>query len=281
MANAQNNINPIVNPVQASGVSTYYVRFTKNGICPNVGTITLTIKTPKKSTILVDKTICANQKTTLDAGAGFDAYLWNTGATTQEITNVTAGNYWVQLTFNGCSYQQSVQVVTSPLPEITAIDIKNKTVTITVVGGVPPYQYSLDGVQWQSSNVFDNIEWGNYTIFVKDSLNCDIIRRPFTIINLINAITPNGDGDNETLDYSSLLQKQEPYLEIFDRYGAAIFKGNAGNRFVWDGTVYGRPVPTATYWYIVSWKEFGGNTRVQYHSWLLVKNRNDNYFKGK
>ncbi|MBS1573294.1 MAG: hypothetical protein JST62_12935, partial [Bacteroidetes bacterium] len=53
------------------------------------------------------------------------------------------------------------------------------------------------------------------------------------------------------------------------------------NRFVWDGAIYGRPVPRATYWSIVSWTEFGGNTCVQCHSWLLVKNRNDNYFKGK
>ena len=281
IADANNNTNPI-NPIQnTNGNSTYYIRFTKNGVCPNVGTLKITIKTPKKSDTLLDKTVCENEKTNLDAGPGFEAYLWNTGATTQEIQNVGAGNYWVELTFNGCKYKQMVEIISNPIPQITSVGIKNGEVTVGVIGGTPPYEYSLDGNQWQNSNVFSHLDWGNYTVFVKDKYACKILRFPFTIISLTNAITPNGDGVNDILDFSALLNKNEASLNIFDRYGAIVFKGSTANRFIWDGTILGRPVPTATYWYLVEWKEFGSKTIIQYHSWLLVKNRNDGYIKIK
>lgn len=47
--------------------------------------------------------------------------------------------------------------------------LSNGTITVTVNGGVGPYQYSLDGVTWQSSNVFTNLPGGTYTVYVKDS----------------------------------------------------------------------------------------------------------------
>ena len=279
--NAQLGTNPISSQTVINGLTSVFIRFTKTGLCPNIATLQLDIKTPKKSDVLLDKVICSNEKTDLDAGSGFENYLWSTGATTQQISNVGPGNYWVELTFNGCVYKQLVEVSTLPLPEITAIDIKDGDVTVIVIGGNPPYQYSLDGQNWQSSNVFLDLDWGNYTVYVKDRTACNIINKPFTIINLINAITPNGDGVNETLDYSSLLQKTDPSLKIFDRYGNEIFRGNASNRFIWDGRIYGRPVPTATYWYIIEWKELGSSIQIRHTSWLLVKHRNDNYFKGK
>ncbi|CEJ70855.1 hypothetical protein BN1195_03194 [Chryseobacterium oranimense G311] len=66
-----------------------------------------------------------------------------------------------------------------------------------------------------------------------------------------------------------------PNLEfrIFDRYGAEVFRGSPSNRYIWDGRMGGRPVPTATYWYFITWTEYGTSTSVKYTSWLLVKNK--------
>jgi hypothetical protein len=83
------------------------------------------------------------------------------------ITNVPVGSYWVELTFNGCVYRQYVTVTESPLPMITSIEINGSTVTVGVSGGTPPYEYSLDGVSWQFSNVFNNVPRGGHTVFVK------------------------------------------------------------------------------------------------------------------
>ncbi|MBW7675731.1 T9SS type B sorting domain-containing protein [Chryseobacterium chendengshani] len=275
LADAQNDTAAISGAVTLTGTHTYFIRFEKIGFCPNVGSIRITLKIPKKSDILVDKLICPKTKTTLDAGSGFTAYLWSTGATTPSITNVAAGNYWVDLTFDGCIYRQFVNVSESVLPVISSIDINGSTVTIGVTGGVPPYEYSLDNNSWQSSNVFNNVPIGTHKIYVRDAQKCEVVEKTFVIINLINTITPNSDGHNDDIDYSSLMSKDNLVFRIFDRYGAELFRGSPSNNFTWDGKMKGRPVSTATYWYFISWTEFGNSTTVKYTSWLLVKNRND------
>lgn len=275
LADAQNDVAPISSAVTLTGSHVYYIRFEKSGFCPDVATLRITLKTPKKSDILLNKVVCPNTTTTLDAGSGFDAYLWSTGDTTPSISNVPAGNYWVELTFDGCVYRQFVNVSASTLPVITLIDINGSTVTITVAGGTPAYEYSLDGFFWQPSNIFTNVKRGTYTIYVRDSLNCGIVKQDFVIINLINTITPNGDGRNDEINYSALMGKDNLEFRIFDRYGAELFRGTPDNKFTWDGNMKGRPVSTATYWYFISWTELGNVTSVKYSSWLLVKHRNN------
>ena len=40
--------------------------------------------------------------------------------------------------------------------------------TINVTGGTAPYQYSLDGITYQLSNVFSGLDSGSYTVYVLD-----------------------------------------------------------------------------------------------------------------
>lgn len=67
-------------------------------------------------------TICDGESLTLTApaGAGY-TYLWNTGATTQQITVSAAGNYSVTVAdADGCSYMTDpVTVTVEPLPDAT------------------------------------------------------------------------------------------------------------------------------------------------------------------
>lgn len=273
LSDAQNDINPISATINITTPQTFYIRFEKNGVCPEVASIKITIKIPKKSDLLIDQTICPKTTTTLDAGPGFEKYLWSTGATTHSITNVPAGNYWVELTFNGCVYKQLVNVTEYQLPLITSIEIDGTTVKVGATGGTPPYQYSLDGVIWQSSNVFYNVPRGAHNVIVRDSKLCGEVKKEFAIINLINTITPNGDGRNEGIDYSALMANDNLVFRIFDRYGAEIFRGTPENRYTWDGRIGGRYVPTATYWYFITWTEYGSAISIKYSSWLLVKHR--------
>lgn len=273
LADAQNDVNAIAATVNITASQTYYIRFEKNGVCPEVGTIKITIKVPKKSDLLKDQAICPKTTTTLDAGPGFDRYLWSTGATTPSITNVPVGNYWVELTSNGCVYKQYVNVTELPSPVISSIEIEGTTVKVGVTGGNPPYEYSLDGVVWQSSNVFYNVPRGAHTVFVRDSKFCEVVKKPFAIINLINTITPNGDGYNEVINYSALMANDNLVFRIFDRYGAEVFRGTPENQYTWDGRVGGRYVPTATYWYFITWTEYGSTLSIKHSSWLLVKHR--------
>ena len=273
LTDAQNNVNAIPSSVNVTTAQTYYIRFEKSGVCAEIGSIQITIKIPKKSNILIDQAICPKTTTTLDAGPGFDKYLWSTGETTPSITNVPAGSYWVELTSNGCVYKQYVNVTELPTPVITSIEIDGTTVKVGVTGGTPPYEYSLDGVLWQSSNVFYNVPRGAHNVFVRDSKRCEEVKKPFAIINLINTITPNGDGYNEVINYSALMANDNLVFRVFDRYGAEVFRGTPENKYTWDGRIGGRYVPTATYWYFITWTEYGSSLSIKYSSWLLVKHR--------
>ena len=272
LIDAQNGIAPLNMPITATGTTTYYIRFTKVGECPNIAELEVVVKTPKKSDQLETIVLCEGQVGTLDAGPGFEAYSWSTGATTQSIDAVI-GNYWVDLTFNGCIYRQFVNVLAPISPQITLIEISGNSATIHVSGGTPPYEYSLDNINWQTSNVFTNLPRGVYTVYVRDKYSCNPIQKKFVIMNLINAITPNGDGINDTLDYSDLRDQKDLEFAIFDRYGTEIFRGSKENNYTWDGRFGQKLVFTANYWYILNWRDADSDTVYKYHSWLVVKNR--------
>ncbi|MDF2932227.1 MAG: gliding motility-associated C-terminal protein [Chryseobacterium sp.] len=258
--------------VSPNGV-VYVKVFNENG-CYAIAKITLQVIPPVYSSVLKDKIICIEDKTVLDAGAGFDGYEWSTGATTQTISDVGVGNYWVKLKTGECISYQTVKVYASEQPVVSSIDISNTTVTVNVNGGKAPYKYSMDNVNWQDSNVFTNITRGDHVIYVKDAYDCEPIKVDIVVPNLINVITPNGDGVNDVIDYSALANKQNLVFNIFDRYGNKIFQADKFNNYKWDGTTGNKKVPTGNYWYSVTWNENDQkNTLFKYTGWVMVKNR--------
>ena len=275
LTDAQNQTNPITNPsnyIAPTGVA--YIRVTNSFGCFDIAKVTLQVISQVFSNVLEDKIICMEDKTTLDAGPGFSGYLWSTGATSQTITNVGVGTYWVKLKTGECTVTQSVKVYASQQPVISGVDISGSSVTVHVTGGTPSYQYSMDGIHWQESNVFTNVARGNAQIFVKDAYDCDPITITVVVPNLINVITPNGDGINDFIDYSALAGKQNLVFNVFDRYGAKLHQADKSNKYKWDGTVGGRKISTGSYWYSVSWNENDRkNTPIRYSGWILVKNR--------
>jgi gliding motility-associated-like protein len=272
--NAENSQNPISNPVSVNKNGTYYFRISKPGFCAVIATLNITINIPKASSVLQDKNICPGTTTILDAGAGFQSYLWSTGETSSSIT-VGVGDYFVDLeVVNGCIYHQMVSVKEVDLPKIIAIDIKGSTVTITAEGGNTPYYYSLNGSAPQTSNVFTDVKSGINTIYVTSADQCDAVAKEFSLIAITNVITPNGDNFNDTFNFSALNTKENPKFQIYDRYGKLVFTGSKNNNFTWDGTLNYRKLPTAAYWYVLEWQEFGTNTLLKYSGWVLLKNSN-------
>ena len=273
-SDAKNNRNPINSSLSVTNSGTYFLRFEKANSCANWAQLTINIKTPKASSTLKDVQICKNANTLLDAGAGFSAYLWSNGDTTQ-TTSLGIGNHYVDLTFNGCTYRQLVNVTAAEDPLIESITVNENTITINVTGGTLPYSYSIDGINYQSSNVFTNLRRGLQTAYVKGAELCTPVEKQFLVLNLINAITPNGDGINDVLDYSDLKIKKEVKILVFDRYGSQIYSSKNTNSFIWDGkTSSNRAIATGTYWYVLEWIEPDTNIKMTYKGWILVKNRN-------
>ena len=241
----------------------------------------INFKTAKKSLLVKDQEICPNSTTKLEVETSYTYYQWKTesGQIIQEgpainyIDNVSAGKYFVILTSpNGCTVEQKITITELALPQITNIDVSGSTATVSVIGGTVPYQYSLDNIKFQSSNIFTNVQRGLNTVYVKDAENCGVVSKEFLIVNLINVITPNGDGKNDVLDYSDLNIKKEVKIEIYDRYGNQVFLSQK-SPYTWDGKMNGRVLPTGSYWYILNWIEPDTNLPVSYKGWVLLKNR--------
>lgn len=119
-----------------------------------------------------------------------------------------------------CKTQQMF-VITQPhylgIETIDKIDIKNcfgdttGILTVNVGGGMQPYLYSLDGINFKESNEFKNLKAGNHTITVKDSYNCLTnsdakITQPRKLKNdsvVINNLTCKNKGDGKIEIYTS------------------------------------------------------------------------------
>lgn len=134
---------------------------------------------------------CFGETATLDgtASSGLPglAYQWSTsngtiaaGATTPTPTINRPGTYTLVVTnpSNGCTDTDTV--VIAPDDPIATAAVKHppcegdrgSIVIDTVIGGQPPLRYTLNGGTPTTSNLFTNLNPGDYTIFIVDANGC-------------------------------------------------------------------------------------------------------------
>ncbi len=206
--------------------------------------------------------ICEDETLTLEAISSIanPSYDWVSGEITSSITIDNAGIYEVEVT-DGCFTEIiafNVTLIEAPVIESIITNGSSIQVNIFNAGN---YQYSIDGVNYQFSNVFNNVvPTGLYTIYVKPN-DCDVVvTQEHFHFYIQKFITPNGDGENDffTLNIAQYFASSEVY--IFDRYGKLLFSAKNTNVF-WDGTVNGNQLPTSDYWYriVLDGKEIKGH----------------------
>jgi gliding motility-associated-like protein len=264
--------NPISNPSAYTlnvGTTLIHVKVATPDGCFKTIRLSLTLN-PKPFVQLPDKLdFCEGKSVVLDAGPGFKSYEWNTGATTQTITVSTPGTYTVKVTnIFGCESTSSTQVSYSVLAHIVSVNITNNTATV-ILSQSGNYEFSLDNFTWQNSNIFTNLNMGEYTVYVRTKSGCIIGQKNFSIFNIPNAISPNGDGINDTWRIAGLENYPGTEIYLYDRKGAIIYKELIKKKpFQWDGKYESHPISTGNYWYTI--KVSDGRV---YSGWLLIKNR--------
>jgi gliding motility-associated-like protein len=87
---------------------------------------------------------------------------------------------------------------------------------------------------------------------------------PDKVLQIPNAFSPNGDGINDRWDIDGLKQSPGCTVTVFNRWGQEVFKSQ-GYQSPWDGNYKGKPVPLATYYYIIT---LPGKTT--YNGWVVV-----------
>ncbi len=142
--------------------------------------------------------------TTVTGGTTPYAYLWNTGATESNLTDLRAGNYDLTVTdANGCSETRTF-TLTEPSPTLaltlqpTNIDCNGAatgSITTTVTGGISPYTY-----MWStgaSTPAIEGLTVGTYSITVTDNSGA-------TVSNAVALMEPSAiQVAGSTIDASS------------------------------------------------------------------------------
>ena len=186
-----------------------YVVTVTDGACSS--SMEITITAPTALTSLIESTnesaVNANDGTataTLSGGTSDYTYLWNTGATTASITQLTPGDYSLTATdANNCSVIENVSISAY---QCTALGLVVNTNNLACFGDVNGSANIVlgDGVEaaqinWSNEmngNNIENLATGNYSVSVSDAAGCEEVQN-FTITQP-NQINLNITANNET-----------------------------------------------------------------------------------
>lgn len=218
-----------------------------------------------------DTTLCSGQSVVFTANTTpGNAIRWNlnggpmSGQTNPSITITSAGTYTVTENNGACAITSApyvVNVIQTPIAYagVDQVVLENDLVTLTGSGGTN-YTWS-PAAGLNNPNIpnptFSAVQTTTYTLTVSDATNrCSstdevtiIVERP---IRIPNAITVNGDGQNDVWDIENMNSFPNAIVEVYNRWGTLVWK-SVGYDKMWDGTNYrnGEVLPDGTYFYII------------------------------
>ena len=207
-----------------------------------------------------DTSICGSGTVNLSA-SGAEKYLWDNGNTNDTISVSAPGIYTVIATNpRGCekSITFTVSAYLLPATEFSflpdVLDRKNYSLECNIPSQTDVmYSWMMgDGSSYgpgstnhHDYNLANDSLFYLITLVATDAHNCtDTSIKYVDVIPFIpNVFTPDGDGINDVFmpDFD---------LEIVDRNGMKIYKGNGG----WDGRKNDRPADPDTYFYLINYK---------------------------
>jgi gliding motility-associated-like protein len=147
---------------------------------------------------------------TVAGGVSPYTYLWNNGTTTQDLTNITGGNYTVIVTdANSCTAAASIVVnegapliITGVVTNVPCNGGTTGAVDVTVSGGNAPYTYA-----WSNGYLVQDlfgVAAGSYTLSVTDQNGCSAtasftITQPTALLMSASVINVTCNGGNNGL----------------------------------------------------------------------------------
>lgn len=200
---------------------------------------------------------------TVSGGKSPYSYLWSNGTFSQNLLNVHAGTYDVEVVdANGCFRRVSTTIgqpdsiaINTRVRHITCKDHHNGQIFTDADGGIPPYRYS-----WSTGSTetfVEDLYVGSYSVTVTDAHDCpvsttDEVEIPFNgCIEIPNAFTPNGDNYNDSWEIDNYYLYPDIEVLVMNKEGFPVFE-DVGYNESWDGTFNGNAVASGTYYYIIN-----------------------------
>jgi gliding motility-associated-like protein len=105
-------------------------------------------------------------------------YVWNTGASTQDIVGIPAGNYTLTVYDQGLCSVTAAYTVQQPAPtqlnaivqHVTCFNENNGRIILSPSGGAPPYTYLWNN--GATTQTLFNLSPGTYSVTVYDRISC-------------------------------------------------------------------------------------------------------------
>jgi gliding motility-associated-like protein len=185
-----------------------------------------------------------------------------------QLANLGVGIISIQVEDDaGCSLNEIITVepvfssnlnLSTSSTEESCFNNLDGTAEVLIEGGFGPFSFLWNDAQAQQTPLATGLVGNrNYRVQVTDVNNCVYTRTVFVplkdgCIFIANAITPNGDGSNDTWVIGGLDGYSAAHVQVVNRYGQLVFESN-GYANPWRGTLNNEPLPPADYYYVVSY----------------------------
>jgi gliding motility-associated-like protein len=236
---------------------------------------------PDIDVVNVDHEYCSDGAGSIEVSVGgnsvFEYWLTGVGVAQDEpiFSNLSSALYTVNVAnAAGCSgsvqiYVQNQSDLGVQIEEFKAVNCSwfdNGSIDVAAIGGLEPYTYTLNDTEDSPIGFFDELSVGVHHIFMTDDEGC-VLDMEFEMyqsfsemdescpctIYIPNAITVDGDGDNETLVVIPSCPIVDYNFKVFNRWGVLLFESTDLNR-QWNGGLEGYYVSNDVYVYHMTWR---------------------------
>lgn len=251
----------------AIGTTTYHFTPSSTDSCAKPASVNITIATTiSPSFPTISDSYCQNDSVPALPTTSKEGIIgtWNPSS----VNTTSAGRtvYTFTPAPGSCGIALQISIGVNPLPglimgpDATIAPGASTTLDVSVTGNIVIYQWK-PSTGLNDPTIKDPVASPSvttvYTLNITDDKNCEAsgsmtvtVSGGTSKILVPNAFSPNGDGVNDTWVIANLSVYPGATVDVYNRYGQLVFHSE-NNSKTWDGTLNGKSLPMATYYYII------------------------------